>query len=80
MEERQAVANGIDGAVHAVARRFDGRARVRHPIVMLVNGVGLERISPSGPRDPPGGKDEGARLDGAGAVASIRPGSKGVLI
>jgi len=77
MAEQQAVANRIDGALQAVGLRYDGRARVRHPIDMVVNDIGLERISRSGPRDPPGGGMK-TLVTTARAAASIRPGFKGV--
>ncbi len=38
-------ATRVDGALKAVGLRYEHRARARHPLDVLVNDVGLERIS-----------------------------------
>ncbi|MGP8161382.1 MAG: CoB--CoM heterodisulfide reductase iron-sulfur subunit B family protein [Candidatus Dormibacteria bacterium] len=40
-----AVAERVDGALQAVGLHYEGRARTRHPLDVLVNDVGLERIA-----------------------------------
>jgi heterodisulfide reductase subunit B len=45
LAESSAAAARIDGALGAIGLRRDGRARVRHPLDVLVNDVGLDRIS-----------------------------------
>ena len=39
-----AVAARVGGALDAAGLRYEGRARVRHPLDVLVNDVGLDRI------------------------------------
>ncbi|MGZ4617328.1 MAG: CoB--CoM heterodisulfide reductase iron-sulfur subunit B family protein [Frankiaceae bacterium] len=51
LKAQQALADGgrtagrVDGALKAVGLRFEHRARARHPLDVLVNDIGLERIS-----------------------------------
>ena len=40
-----ATATRVGAALEAVGLRYDGRARTRHPLDVLVNDVGLERIA-----------------------------------
>ena len=41
----EAVAARVGGALDAAGLRYEGRARVRHPLDVLVNDVGLDRIA-----------------------------------
>jgi heterodisulfide reductase subunit B2 len=45
LDERREMRGRVDGALHAGGLRYDGRVRVRHPLDVLVNDVGLERIA-----------------------------------
>jgi heterodisulfide reductase subunit B len=45
LQEHQALGARIDGALREGGLRYDGRVRVRHPLDVLVNDVGLERIA-----------------------------------
>ena len=40
-----AVAARVGGALGAAGLRYEGRARVRHPLDVLVNDIGLDRIA-----------------------------------
>jgi len=44
LKENRAVGERVHGALEAVGLRYEGRVRVRHPLDVLVNDVGLERI------------------------------------
>jgi heterodisulfide reductase subunit B len=44
LTERPDVRERIDGALEAGGLRYEGRVRVRHPLDVLVNDIGLERI------------------------------------
>lgn len=45
LDERREMRGRVDGALHAGGLRYDGRVRVRHPLDVLVNDVGLDRIA-----------------------------------
>jgi heterodisulfide reductase subunit B len=45
MREHRELGARIEGALEAGGLRYDGRVRVRHPLDVLVNDVGLERIA-----------------------------------
>jgi heterodisulfide reductase subunit B len=45
LQEHRAVGEKVDDALQAAGLRYDGRVRVRHPLDVLVNDIGLERVS-----------------------------------
>src|SRR3990170_2962650 len=45
LKEYAAVGERVDGALQAGGLRYDGRVRVRHPLDVLVNDIGVERIA-----------------------------------
>ncbi len=45
LDEQPELRERIDGALRAGGLRYDGRVHVRHPLDVLVNDVGLERIA-----------------------------------
>jgi heterodisulfide reductase subunit B len=45
LKEHQSVADTVEDALEAAGLHYDGRVRVRHPLDVLVNDIGLERIA-----------------------------------
>ena len=45
LNKHRSVADTIEGALEAGGLHYDGRVRVRHPLDVLVNDIGLERIA-----------------------------------
>lgn len=45
LQDDPAIATRIDGALRSIGLVRDGRARVRHPLDVLVNDIGLDRIA-----------------------------------
>jgi len=45
LKQHRSVADAIGGAVEAAGLHYSGRVRVRHPLDLLVNEIGLERIA-----------------------------------
>ncbi|MGZ4187126.1 MAG: CoB--CoM heterodisulfide reductase iron-sulfur subunit B family protein [Solirubrobacteraceae bacterium] len=45
LKKHQSVADGIEGALEAAGLRYSGQVRVRHPLDLLVNDIGLERVA-----------------------------------
>ncbi len=45
LKEHQSVADTVEEALEAAGLHYDGRVRVRHPLDVLVNDIGLERIA-----------------------------------
>ncbi len=45
LSEQQSIRGRIDGALQAGGLSYRGRARARHPLDVLVNDIGLERIA-----------------------------------
>jgi heterodisulfide reductase subunit B len=45
LQQHRAVGEKVAGALQSAGLRYDGRVRVRHPLDVLVNDVGLERIA-----------------------------------
>jgi heterodisulfide reductase subunit B2 len=45
LKEHQSVADTIEGALEAAGLHYSGQVRVRHPLDLLVNDIGLERVA-----------------------------------
>ena len=45
LKNHRSVADTIEGALEAAGLHYGGRVRVRHPLDVLVNDIGLERIA-----------------------------------
>ncbi len=45
LKEHRSVADSIGTALEAAQLHYDGRVRVRHPLDVLVNDIGLERVA-----------------------------------
>ncbi|MGO9975185.1 MAG: CoB--CoM heterodisulfide reductase iron-sulfur subunit B family protein [Solirubrobacteraceae bacterium] len=45
LKEHQSVADTVEEALEAAGLHYDGRVRVRHPLDVLVNDIGLERVA-----------------------------------
>ena len=45
LNKHRSVADTIEGALEAGGLHYDGRVRVRHPLDVLVNDIGLERVA-----------------------------------
>jgi heterodisulfide reductase subunit B2 len=45
LKQHRSVADTIGGAFEAAGLHYDGRVRVRHPLDLLVNDIGLERVA-----------------------------------
>ncbi len=47
LKEHQSVADTVEQALEAAGMHYDGRVRVRHPLDVFVNDIGLEQIAQS---------------------------------
>ena len=45
LKEHRSVADTIEGALEAAGLHYGGQVRVRHPLDLLVNDIGLERVA-----------------------------------
>jgi len=45
LKEHRAVADTIEGALESAGLHYGGRVRVRHPLDVIVNDIGLERVA-----------------------------------
>ena len=70
LKEHRSVADTIEGALEAAGLHYGGQVRVRHPLDLLVNDIGLERVA--GCRHPAAGRAQGRLLLRLPAGAPVR--------